>query len=66
MATCEVAKADLVLCTLKKINTNLSFFSVSYTNMKSLYVEDVLTRIGQEVELRGWVNTKRDHKKIVF
>lgn len=34
--------------------------------MKTLYVEDVLNHIGQEVELRGWVNTKRDHKKIVF
>ena len=34
--------------------------------MKTLSIVDTITRIGQEVELYGWVNTKRDHKKIVF
>ena len=34
--------------------------------MKKLYVEDLVNKIGEEVELLGWVNTKRDHKKIVF
>lgn len=34
--------------------------------MKTLFIKDLLFKIGQEVELRGWVNNKRDHKKIVF
>lgn len=34
--------------------------------MKTLDIADVVSKIGQEVELYGWVNTKRDHKKIVF
>ncbi|MFA5136208.1 MAG: aspartate--tRNA(Asn) ligase [Patescibacteria group bacterium] len=34
--------------------------------MKSVYVADVTDKIGQEVELKGWINSKRDHKKIVF
>ena len=34
--------------------------------MKTLYIVDTLNQIGQEVELKGWINTKRDHKKIVF
>lgn len=34
--------------------------------MKQLFIEDTVEKIGQEVELYGWVDTKRDHKKIVF
>lgn len=34
--------------------------------MKKLFVDDVVNKIGQEVELYGWVDTIRDHKKIVF
>ncbi|MDO9027691.1 MAG: aspartate--tRNA ligase [Candidatus Roizmanbacteria bacterium] len=34
--------------------------------MKTLYVEQTLDKIGEVVELYGWVDTKRDHKKIVF
>lgn len=34
--------------------------------MKELFVEDVVNRVGHEVELYGWVDSKRDHKKIVF
>ncbi|MCX7996286.1 MAG: OB-fold nucleic acid binding domain-containing protein [Patescibacteria group bacterium] len=34
--------------------------------MKKTYVGDTPTLIGQEVTLYGWVDTKRDHKKIVF
>lgn len=34
--------------------------------MKTLDIAGVVSKIGQEVELYGWVNTKRDHKKIVF
>lgn len=34
--------------------------------MKKLFIEDTPDKIGQEVELYGWVDTKRDHKKIVF
>ena len=34
--------------------------------MKNLFVEQTVNKIGQEVELYGWVDSKRDHKKIVF
>ena len=34
--------------------------------MKNLFVEQTVDKIGKEVELYGWVDTKRDHKKIVF
>lgn len=34
--------------------------------MKKLFVEQTVDKIGQEVELYGWVDSKRDHKKIVF
>jgi aspartyl-tRNA synthetase len=34
--------------------------------MKTFYVEQTLNKIGEIVELYGWVDTKRDHKKIVF
>ncbi len=34
--------------------------------MKKLFVVDTPEKIGQEVELFGWIDTKRDHKKIVF
>ncbi len=34
--------------------------------MKSLFVEDVVEKVGKEVELYGWVHNLRDHKKIVF
>ena len=34
--------------------------------MKTLFVEDAISKIGQEVELYGWVHNIRDHKKIIF
>lgn len=34
--------------------------------MKTLFVEQTVDKIDQEVELYGWVDSKRDHKKIVF
>jgi len=34
--------------------------------MKTLYIDETPARIGEEVRILGWVNTKRDHKKIVF
>ncbi len=34
--------------------------------MKILSVEQTIDKVGQVVELYGWVDTKRDHKKIVF
>ena len=34
--------------------------------MKKIYVGDALNKIGEEIELFGWVNSKRDHRKIVF
>ncbi len=34
--------------------------------MKDLSIIDSLDHIGEEIELYGWVDTKRDHKKIVF
>lgn len=34
--------------------------------MKKLFIEDSPAHIGKTVDLYGWVDTKRDHKKIVF
>lgn len=34
--------------------------------MKDLFIIDTVKKIGEEVELYGWVDAKRDHKKIVF
>lgn len=34
--------------------------------MKNLSIEQTVDQIGKVVELYGWVDTKRDHKKIVF
>ncbi len=34
--------------------------------MKPYFIEETINKIGQEVELYGWIDTKRDHKKIVF
>lgn len=34
--------------------------------MKKYFIEDVINKIDEEVELYGWVSTIRDHKKIIF
>jgi len=34
--------------------------------MKDLFIIDTVKKIGEVVELYGWVDSKRDHKKIVF
>ncbi len=34
--------------------------------MKKIFVEQIIDKINQVVELFGWVHSKRDHKKIVF
>lgn len=34
--------------------------------MKNLFIEQTIDKVGQEVELYGWVDSKRDHKKIIF
>ncbi len=34
--------------------------------MKTLFVEDTVKKVGEKVELYGWVDSKRDHKNIVF
>jgi len=34
--------------------------------MKKIFIEETITRIGEEVELYGWAETIRDHKKVVF
>jgi len=34
--------------------------------MKPYFIEETVNKIGKKVELYGWVDTKRDHKKIVF
>lgn len=37
-----------------------------YEFMKKYFIEDIVKKIGEEVELYGWVNNVRDHKKIIF
>ncbi|HOX96560.1 MAG TPA: aspartate--tRNA(Asn) ligase [Candidatus Woesebacteria bacterium] len=34
--------------------------------MERTLIKDTVTKIGQTVTLKGWVNTKRDHSKVVF
>lgn len=34
--------------------------------MKKYFIGDVVDKVGEEVELYGWVNNVRDHKKIIF
>ncbi len=34
--------------------------------MKNLFIEQTINKVGQEVELYGWVDTVRNHKKIIF
>ncbi len=34
--------------------------------MKNLFVIDTVNKVSTEVELYGWIDSKRDHKKIVF
>lgn len=34
--------------------------------MKKIFIEETVGKVGSEVELYGWVDSKRDHKKIVF
>lgn len=34
--------------------------------MKNLFITNIIEKIGQEVELYGWVSNIRDHKKIIF
>ncbi len=34
--------------------------------MKTLFIEETVDKIGKEVEVYGWINSKRDHKEIVF
>ena len=34
--------------------------------MKKYFIEEVVNKIGEEVELYGWIDSKRDHRKIVF
>lgn len=34
--------------------------------MKRLYIKDLLNMVGSEVETNGWVNSRRDHGKLIF
>jgi aspartyl-tRNA synthetase len=34
--------------------------------MKRILIEETTSKAGEEVKISGWVNTRRDHGKIVF
>ncbi|KKS92860.1 MAG: Aspartyl-tRNA synthetase, partial [Candidatus Collierbacteria bacterium GW2011_GWC2_43_12] len=34
--------------------------------MERTLVKDTINKVGETITLKGWVNTKRDHSKIVF
>ena len=34
--------------------------------MKTIYIKDTPNLIGQTIDLYGWVETRRDHGKIIF
>lgn len=34
--------------------------------MKKYFIDEIINHVSQEVELYGWVDSKRDHKKIIF
>lgn len=34
--------------------------------MKRIYIKDLVDKLDQEVEVVGWVNSRRDHGKIIF
>jgi len=34
--------------------------------MKKIFIEQIINKIGEEVDLYGWVASKREHKEIVF
>src|SRR3989344_7794906 len=34
--------------------------------MKTLFVEDISNKVGQEIEFYGWVHNIRTHKNIIF
>ena len=34
--------------------------------MERTLAKDAVNKIGQTITLKGWVNTKRDHSKIIF
>ena len=34
--------------------------------MKRILVSETVKKVGEEVMVSGWVNTRRDHGKIVF
>ncbi len=39
---------------------------VQKENMKRIYVSETLSKVGEQVRLQGWVDTKRDHGKVTF
>ncbi len=34
--------------------------------MKTIFIRDTIKHIGETIELCGWVNSKREHKKVIF
>lgn len=34
--------------------------------MRKTYIQDTVTKVGEEIILQGWVHTRRDHGKLIF
>jgi len=34
--------------------------------MKRIFIEETIKQVGKEIKVAGWINSRRDHGKIIF